>query len=72
MLTRDSLVLWAGILGGLVIYLQGSKPVGEWDYYAWLAFAGYVISVISAKLGTSPLPGKSSGMTVNTANLHQE
>lgn len=55
MLTRDSIVLWLGILAGLIMYLAGTKPVTEWGYYEWLAGAGYVISVISAKLGTSVL-----------------
>lgn len=59
-MTRDSIVLWLGILGGLVIYLAGTKPVTEWGYYEWLAFAGYAISVISAKLGGSILAGSAT------------
>ena len=57
MLTRDSLVLWLGIVSGLVLYCASNKPPWEWDWYGWLAFVGYVISVVSAKLGTSPLAG---------------
>lgn len=56
-MTRDSIVLWIGIVGGLVIYLAGNKPIWEWGYYEWLAFAGYALSVASAKLGGSILAG---------------
>lgn len=56
-LTRDSILLWVGILGGLVVYLAGNKPPLDWGYYEWLAALGYLISVVSAKLATSPLPG---------------
>ena len=60
MLTRDSLILWAGILAGLVLYLADTKPPTQWGYYEYLAFAGYVLSVVSAKLGGSPLAGNAT------------
>ena len=60
MLTRDSLILWAGILAGLVLYLADNKPPTQWGYYEWLAFAGYVLSVISAKLSGSVLAGNNT------------
>jgi hypothetical protein len=57
-MTRDSLLLPLGVFIGLAAYLAGNKVPWEWDYYAWIAFAGYVLSVVSAQLGTSRLPGK--------------
>lgn len=59
MLTRDSLLLWVGIVGGVVIYLSGTKPIMEWGYYEYLSALGYLVSVVSAKLATSPLRGAS-------------
>lgn len=64
-LTRDSALLWIGIIGGIVIYLTGTKPVWEWGYYEWLSAVGYAVSVIAAKLGTSPLPGKHDAIRVD-------
>lgn len=63
MITRDSWVLLLGILAGLVLYLAGTKPIWEWGYYEYLAFAGYLISVISAKLGTSALAGENDKLS---------
>jgi hypothetical protein len=57
MFNRDSALLWVGIVGGVVIYLAGTKPPTEWGYYEWLSAFGYLVSVVSAKLATSPLPG---------------
>lgn len=65
MIARDSALLWIGIIGGIVIYLTGTKPVWEWGYYEWLAAVGYAVSVISAKLGNSPLPGKNDNARVD-------
>ena len=57
-MARDSILLWLGIIMGVVLYLSGNKPITQWDYYQWLAALGYLISVISAKLGNSPLQSK--------------
>lgn len=56
-MTRDSLILILGMLGGLVLYLAGNKPPWEWDYYSWLAFIGYAITGVSGWLTSSPLAG---------------
>lgn len=55
--TRDSIVWWLGIVGGLIVYLAAAAPPTQWDYYAWLQFAGVVIATVSGKLATSPLAG---------------
>ena len=55
MLTRDSWVLLLGICAGFGVYLANTTRFWTWDYYAWLAFAGYALSVISAWLSSSTL-----------------
>lgn len=58
-MNRDSITLWIGAAGALILYLQnaGGSP-STWSYNDWLAFAAFVLAFVSGKLGTSPLPGK--------------
>ena len=55
--TRDSAVWWLGIVGAVVTYLAASRPVPEWDYYAWLQAVAFAVATVSGKLATSPLAG---------------
>jgi hypothetical protein len=67
-MTRDSILLIVGVLAGLVLFLTGTKPFMEWGYYDWLAAAGYVLSVVSAQLGSSPLKGKTKPDSIADPN----
>lgn len=56
-LTRDSAVLWLGIIGALVGYLAAAQhPPIEWTWHEWMQFALSAVGVISGKLASSPLP----------------
>lgn len=54
-ITRDSALLWLGVLAGLVTYLENMPPPWLWSYAQWMAAAGAVISGVFLKLQTSPL-----------------
>ena len=70
MLTRDSWLLFLGIIGGFVIYLSNTPTkFWAWDYYAWLAFLGYAISVISAWLSSSQLAASTTSTRDSTLVL---
>lgn len=57
-LTRDSLLLWLGILAGVMMYL-GNMPVPtQWTTMQWVQAFGGVLAVLCAKLATSPLIGE--------------
>lgn len=56
-INRDSALLTLGMIGGLVVYLAGNRPFWAWDYYGWLAFLGYAITVGTAWLKSSILAG---------------
>lgn len=55
--TRDSLLLWGGLLGALIAYLLSvGDPPTQWSYQQWLQFVTAMIAVGIAKLQSSPLP----------------
>jgi hypothetical protein len=56
-LTRDSVFLWLGIIGGIVLYLGNLPPPIQWTWAQWMSTLGAAISIIAAKLQTSPLVG---------------
>ena len=57
MITRDSIVLWWGIITGIVgvIAAQADAFPPEWKPYITTLAA--IVAAISGKLATSPLPG---------------
>ncbi len=63
-MTRDSLYLWAGIVVSVVMGLATLTDSGAAELglpSAWLPYlrlASFVLGIVSAKLGSSPLPGK--------------
>lgn len=66
MVNRDSMVLWVGALGALVLYLQNAEgPPLAWGYSEWLQFAAFVLAFISGKLATSPLPGQNDDQKIS-------
>lgn len=66
MINRDSMVLWVGAVGALVLYLQSAEgPPTTWGYNQWLQFVAFVAAFISGKLGTSPLKGESDSTRVS-------
>lgn len=58
MINRDSMVLWLGAIGALVVYLQNTTHPMAWDWNQWLQFVAFVSAFIAGKLGTSPLKGE--------------
>lgn len=55
--TRDSFLLWGGLVGALIAYLLSvGDPPTQWSYQQWLQFATAMIAVGIAKLQSSPLP----------------
>lgn len=66
MLNRDSVMLWVGAIGALVLYLQNADgtPI-QWDYNQWLQFVAFVVAFISGKLATSPLKGADEDQRVS-------
>lgn len=57
-LTRDSALLWLGVLGGVITYLMAAPPLSTWTYYQWLQAAGALVVATSTKYMTSGLRGK--------------
>jgi membrane protein implicated in regulation of membrane protease activity len=57
MLTRDSIVLWWGIIAGVVgvIAAQADAFPAEWKPY--ITVLASIVAAVSGKLATSPLPG---------------
>ncbi len=56
-LTRDSILLWVGIVGLLLGYLSVNQPPTEWTYQDWIQFGIAITGWIIGKLQSSPLPG---------------
>jgi len=64
-MTRDSWpVFWVGAALAIVAYLQfAERPPTAWLYADWLQATSVVLLWVSAKLGNSPLPGRTRGKT---------
>ena len=69
MISRDSYVLWVGVLAAVVGYLTVSEAPWLWDYADWLKAAAFGLGLISTKLMTSPLKGENDAGKVNVNNL---
>lgn len=61
-MTRDDLKLKLGVvlavLGAIATLSDGMLPPALLPYLPWFRLASIVVGVVSAQLGTSPLPGK--------------
>jgi hypothetical protein len=57
MLTRDSAVLWLGIIGGVLTALAAQGEIFPVSWRPYITMVSTIIAVISGKLATSPLPG---------------
>lgn len=57
-MSRDSIVLWLGIIGASVAYLMLCPPPWDWGYQDYLKALAFLVATVSGKLATSPLPGK--------------
>jgi hypothetical protein len=61
-LTRDSIVLYLGLVGTILTYMLASPvDVGEWKLREWLQCGLLVVSWLTGKLQTSPLPHSEEG-----------
>lgn len=56
-MTRDSIVLWIGIIGGILGVLAAQADAFPPQWKSWITIAAALVSAISGKLATSPLPG---------------
>jgi hypothetical protein len=72
-MTRDSWIWWWGILSAVVV---GLATLGNLQDYGipdvalpYLRLAALIVGVVSGKLATSPLPGKSDANTVDVSRL---
>ena len=62
-MTRDSIVLWLGIIGGILGVLVAqldALPVSP-EIKSWITIIASLLAAISGKLATSPLPGAPKG-----------
>lgn len=60
-ITRDSLVLWFGIIASIVAALASNLdmlPTALIPYKEWIMFASVIVGSLSGKLATSPLKGE--------------
>lgn len=60
-LTRDDVTWWIGIVGGIAIGLSSSFSLFPWISVPWqhgISLVAFIYAIVSAKLATSPLPGK--------------
>ena len=62
MLTRDSFVLYLGLAGTIITYVLASeKDISAWATRDYLQAALLVVSWLTGKLQTSPLPHSEEG-----------
>ena len=54
-ITRDSLVLWLGIIGGVLTALAAQAEMFPARWRPWITMAAMILAVVSGKLATSPL-----------------
>lgn len=67
-LTRDDLKFSIGLIGGVAVGMAGSFNLFPWIPPTWqhgIGIVAFVYSIVSGKLATSPLPGR----TVEAAEL---
>ncbi len=59
-MTRDDLIWWVGMIGGIAVGLSASFNLFPWIPTGWqhaISLIAFVGGVVSGKLATSPLPG---------------
>ena len=56
-LTRDSLILWFGLIGGVITAIAANAGVFPAEWQGYIQTAATVVAAISGWLKTSPLPG---------------
>lgn len=57
-LTRDSALLWVGVIAALFAYLSVNKIPTEWSYPEWIQFGIAITGWAIGKLQSSPLSGE--------------
>lgn len=57
-LTRDSLVLWFGLIGGVITALAANAGVFPPEWQGYIQVAGTIVAAVSGWLKTSPLRGE--------------
>lgn len=61
-LTRDSAVLYLGLAGTIIAYMLASPTdVEHWKLRDWLQCGLLIVSWLTGKLQTSPLPHSTEG-----------
>lgn len=60
--TRDSVILYLGLAGTVITYMLASPTdVSQWKVREWLQCGLLVVSWLTGKLQTSPLPHSIEG-----------
>lgn len=57
-LTRDSLLWWVGMVGGILGVAAANVGMFPETWRGYIIGAASLVAVISGKLATSPLPGE--------------
>lgn len=57
-LTRDSVILWWGLISGIVTALAANAGVFPPEWQSWISTVGALVASISGWLKTSPLLGE--------------
>ena len=57
-LTRDSVILWWGLISGIVLALAANAGAFPPKWQSYLSTAGAVVAAVSGWLKTSPLLGE--------------
>jgi len=66
-LTRDSIVLWVGMIGALLTAVANQAGVFPPDWYPYINMAALACATICGWLKTSPLPGENDATKVNVS-----
>lgn len=56
-MTRDSMVWWIGIAGGVLTAAAAQVDVFPEAWRPWITLASTIVAAVSGKLATSPLKG---------------
>lgn len=58
-ITRDSIIWWVSMIGGVAVGVSGSFTLFPWITPGWqhgISLVGFIYGVVSGKMATSPLP----------------
>lgn len=59
-ITRDSAVLWLGIIGGILTTMAAQADLFPPAWKPWITMISAIIAALSGKLASSPLAGETT------------